>query len=256
MHSCTPISLRFRVVCLLPACLVAVTLNPAAGWAQIICSEPQDDAYVERMELLRQAIRTESYEEALRHSQRAWEQYQYPVLEFTSARALHHLERYQEAIDAYSQFLTDFEGCPDPDGIATTARDYRALAIQQQSEVLTGMVEETDEDEGGINPGWFVMSGGLAILTAGLVYDLANLHLRSDKEAADRDGDHNAFYRIQSEIEDAQTVEWILFGTGAAAAVTGLVLLLLDSKGPGDDAEVVSLSVTNGGAMLTFAGGF
>ena len=87
----------------------------------------------------------------------------------------------------------------------------------------------------------------------GLVYDVANWHLVDDKEAADRAGDHDEFYRLQGEIEDAQTIEWIFFGTGLAAVTTGVILLLLDDQ-PSDPDVALGLnpSTTGGAFSLSF----
>lgn len=231
-------------------------INQSTAWAQSTCEEPQDAEYLDRMAQAREALDIEDYETALEHFIWASERYDYAIMDYGIARGLHRLGRYSEAEAAYSRFLRRYEGCPDPDDLTATAQEYRSLAIREQSGSIDVAVEETPPvDEGGINPGWFVLGGGVALMGTGVIYDFANLHLRDDKQAAD-DADNDAeFNRIQEEIDDVRTVEWVLFGTGLAAITTGVVLLLIDDEEADSDTSV-GWSPLRDGAVFTFSSAF
>jgi len=245
--------------------LLAVVERPANAQSQ--CEEPTDGQYVERMEQLRVAIGSEDYETALEVASGAATLYDYAVLDYTVARAQHHLERHAEAIEAYNTFLASFEGCDDPQGLVTTARNFRNLAIRQQAESFEPLETEVPaaeppasevasvEPDSGLNPGWFVVGGGAALLATALIYDLSQMGLRDDKEAADLAGDDAEFYRIQGQIEDAQTVEWVLIGTGVVAGIVGVVLLVVE---PDDEEsrESVGFGPLNGGYGFTYGASF
>ena len=233
---------------------------PSTALAQGACDEPQDDVYVERMTQAAEALSREDYETALEHFFWASENYQYVVLEYGIARGLHRLERFDEAEQSYTRFLRQFDGCPDPDNLAANAREYRTLAIREQAARLEAETPEpqieTTTDDGAIHPGWFVIGGGGLLIITGLLIDVANQHLLEDRQAADDAGNDTEFFRIQDEIEDVQVAEAVLFGSGCAAAVTGLILLLVFDNDASESQMEVGWFPTQEGGLLSFSARF
>ena len=245
----------FRVGFALLVALTGVSSNKTTVWGQTTCDEPQDAEYLDSMAAARVALDQGDVETALDHFTWASEQYDYAILDYGVARGLHRLGRYAEAEAAYSRFLRRYEGCPDPDDLRTTAQEYRSLTLHEQASTLETSTEEIDEpDDGeGLNAGWIVISGGVALVSTGLIIDLANLHLKDDAQAADEADNDAEFNRIQDEIDDVRMVEGILFGTGVAAIVVGVVLLLIDGDDEADLEPDVGWVPLRDGAFVTFS---
>ena len=225
-------------------------------WAQSTCEEPVDDLYSAMSETVRAAIEAENYEAALAQLQFAAATYDAAVLDFATARALHHLQRYDEAIDSYNRFLTRFEGCPDPDDLMETARGYRNLAIQELAATIQRPPGGSD-GSGGVKPGWIVFGVGGGLVLAGMIFDLTKLELDDDlQEAYDRNQVGRA-ENLEEERDQGVVIEAVLYGTGLAAVVTGtLLLLLVEDDDSGADDVHVGWSPTAGGAVYSIGGVF
>ena len=224
-------------------------------WAQSVCEEPIDDLYSAMSETVRAAIEAEAYDAALAQLQFAGETYDAAVLDFATARALHHLSRYEEAIDSYNRFLTGFEGCSDPDDLMDTARGYRNLAIQELAATVQRPPGGGDESNG-VKPGWIVFGVGGGLVLAGVIFDLTKLGLDDDLQRAyDRNQVERAD-KLEEERDQGVVIEAVLYGTGLAAVVTGALLLLLaDDDEPGDDLSF-GWAPTPGGAVYSIGRAF
>jgi tetratricopeptide (TPR) repeat protein len=263
-----------------------MSLSPAPSRAESACDEPEDPAYAERMARVAEAVEAADYEAALAHLDWALQHYDYAVLVYSRARALHHLGRLLEAEAAYNTFIRLYRDCPDPERLIPTARDYRSLAVQEQAqrlrqETAEGSSTEASGGEGGtdsamasvengsaegaapgadgeageggsFDPGWLVLGGGAALVLSGVIFDLANAHLLDEKEEAEDARDLERLSAIEEDIEDARTVDLILYGTGIVAVAVGLALLLTGG-GETEQAEssVLGLAPGPAGRLLT-----
>jgi len=221
-------------------------LSPTSAYAQDPCEEPRDDRYVERMMLVLDGIEAADFEAVLEHLEWTIEQFDYAVLDYSRARALHNLDRFAEAAAAYNRFLRHFESCPDPDGLADAARNYRTLAIQQQASLVViepepidpeptdphpqptdiaqadtdpAVTEEVTLDpDQSLNPGWYVIGGGGAFLLGGVIYDLVNLDLLEGG--------------TEEDFQTARLFDGLLYGGGILAVGVGVALLFLLDDDP------------------------
>jgi tetratricopeptide (TPR) repeat protein len=224
---------------------VLVAGAPVLGAAQERCTEPTSPQYLDRMARVRAAVEAEDYAVALGELRWAAERYEYALIEYSEARALHRLGRYAEAEARYNDFLRHFEGCEDPDGMRQTAQEYRALAIREQVATLTvpprdvgapvlapptllpiGAEEAGVEDGGDSWPGWVALGLEGAALVAGVSYDLANGDRLDARDAAMAEGDGAALARANQRIEDGRAVDWAPYGSGVGLTAVGVVLLL------------------------------
>ena len=255
-----------------PIFTVLVLSAATTAYAQDPCEEPRDDRYVERMMLVLDGIEAADFDAVLEHLNWTIEQFDYAVLDYSRARALHNLDRFEEAAAAYNRFLRHFEDCPDPDGLADAARNYRTLAIQQQSSLVAIEpepldTEPTDTDpadtdsgstdtaladtdlavtdevtlqpDESLNPGWYVIGGGGALLLAGVVYDLINLDLLDEG--------------TEEDFSTARLFDGLLYGSGILVAGVGVALLFLLDDDPIEEVVApvgVDITPLEDGALL------
>lgn len=266
--------------------MVWLATSPAS--ADDPCAEPSDPAYAEAMMAARDAIVGEDFEATLEHLDWAMARYDFAPLRFSRARALHRLERFNDAEAAYTDFLGAYEGCEDPQGLMQSARDYRSSATseyaRQVADAANRQLEEAqaaaleveqanaesavqapaNEAEEPVEPApvatsnpvpWIIMGGGAALVATGLVYDVANQDLLDDRDAAASAGDQVRFDQLNEDVRSVKVVEGVLFGVGAAAIIGGLVYYLtsLPDAAP---AERVSVTFVDQGAVLAFSGIF
>lgn len=217
----------------------------SAAYGQDRCVEPAAPEYLDRMARARAAIEAEDYAAALVELRWAAERYEYALVEYSEARALHRLGRHAEAEARYNAFLRHYEGCDDPDGIRRAAQEYRALAIREQAAALPEAAptpmspvlapplltpiggRESDDDARSTSwPGWTVLGLGGAALLAGVSYDLANGDRLDARDAAITANDSAALARANERIERGRTVDWALYGSGVGLTAVGVVLLL------------------------------
>ena len=230
---------------LLVACVLLVSPQTSAD---DFCQEPDDDAFYQLMDAARQAIEAEDFDAALANLELARRSHQPAVLDFSIARAYHNLERWDEAVDSYNTFLRHFEGCDDPNGLVNLAQNYRTLALQSEA-----MNQAEIVPDGRINPGVWVLASGGALLLGGVVFDLANSGLDEDLERAYREDDEIGL-ELESDRDTAEIVDIVLYGTGTAAVITGVVLLLVL-----DDEPVITPAVEqsrSGGVVWSLGGHF
>ncbi len=260
------------------AVLFAVLFAGAApAAAQSSCDEPSDAEYTDRVLQARAAVESEDFESARELFQWTVENYDYAVAHFSLARSHHRLGDLDAAQSEYTRFLSAFEGCNDPLDLRTSARDYRSLAIRQQAvqlaeanglpigddsvasddrtleqASLSASAEPTDGDS--LQPAWFVMAGGGALIVSAIAYDVANAHLIDDRDAASAANDLPRYNAIDEQIERGAVIDAVLYGVGAATVVGGLVWYLLDDDAP--DAQLSAAPTRDGGAIVSGAWAF
>ena len=225
------------------AVLCGVCAGEHLATAQSTCEEPTAQDYLDTMDAMRNAIALEDYSNALELIESAMEQYDFVMLDYSRARALHRLERYEDAQEAYTAFLGSSEECDNVDDYRRSARDYRSLAIHDQLE--TSVEPEQDfepiigeESDDGIDPGWWVLGGGSVLLGVVFVLDFTNHDLIDNLDDARAAQNMTAFNQAAGDLEDVRTIEWIVLGSSIAAITTGLVLILT-----GSDAQDVDTTI-------------
>ena len=253
-------------------CLVLVVTATRPSGAQDNCIDSTEATYLEQMSHAREAIGVEDFSLALHHLEQAKLISQPAVLDFAIARALHHLERWDDAVDAYSRFLHRFEACDDPHDLRPTAIEFRTVALRNQAAVMTqaetGLEPEptpvaaTDpaaaptapvEAGGAIHPAVYLLSAGGALVATGVLFDLTRADLGDELTAAYEVGDVALANELEDDWQRGEKVEWALYGTGIAALAVGTVMLLTMS--PPSDEEGLSVRPSLGASCGVVVGG-
>ena len=198
--------------------MVAAMASAASPvWAQSFCDEPDDPDYADRMLRTRAAVEVEDFELALEHLLWAADHFDFAIIDFSIARSYHRLERYQEASEAYTQFLRHFEGCQDDQGLADAARQYRAIALQEYTLALNTSAESVPPGEDGVPeevpPEDASVSEAPELDEPGGVA-VAEVQTEEDRQAFPEEED--------SGIHPA----WWIIGSGGALVASGLVIEL------------------------------
>jgi len=224
------------------------------------------------MQALDEAVASESFEQVLQLVNEAIESYDYTVLYYARARALHRLGRWTEAEEGYTEFLRLYAVCDDPDQLAAAAREHRLTVIERQRlMVATGVPLGANDDDGQtaephvvdepddtFNVAWVpVIAGGTLLVTA-IVHELVFLDIEDEQLAADRAGDTARFFELEADWESAKTRAWVLWGTGTALVAGGLIWVLLSEGEASDSTENLSLggAPRPGGFTFTLGGSF
>jgi len=235
--------MRFKTLCL---CLV-ITLTPVGATAQSQCEEPSDDEYVERMAEMREAVEAGDFAQVRDIADWALVDREYAPLHYSRARALHRLEDWAEAEVAYNDFLRAFEACDDPTDLRAAAREYRLQTIRyRQAEAES------------FNLAWIPIIVGSGLIVSGVVFDITSMDLLDKKEAAAEQGGRAGledYNRYSEDIDQARIVDYILYGTGAAALAVGIALFLVDGDEDVESTQVGWVPLSGGGAV-TLSGAF
>jgi hypothetical protein len=237
---------------------------PARAFGQ--CDEPAEPAYTELMSQTRAAVEAEDFEAALTFLSEAHERFpDVAILNYSMARAMHHLEQYEEAEAAYNAFLREFAYCADPADLRSAAVNYRNLAVEQQRAILQQETAEqqraeadaaardrsspTPPPEEGPSPGWWLVGGGGLLLVTGTIIDLSNLDIREDLSNAYAEGRWDEALELEADRDRVQTLEVIFYGSGLALVAAGALWILLD--GPDDAAAETMNGQTAGVSFAT-----
>ena len=212
------------------------------------CDEPDDDRYVELMEEANTAIEADDFEAALAPLIYAAERYDTAIVHYSLARAYHRLDRFAEAAEEYREFREEFQLCPDPHDLSELADQYLRLALEQD----LGRQETAHAQTGISIPGLVLGSTGGALILGGLIFDLANMGMQADLDEANEEGRVEDAQQLRDDIDNAQVVDWVLYGGGIALAITGTVLLLLHQPEATDNSVPVSWQPVEGGSIVTF----
>ena len=195
----------------------ALVSAPLVASAQSFCDEPDDPNYADRMLRTREAVEAEDFESALDHLLWAADHFDFAIIDFSIGRSYHHLERYQEAAEAYTLFLRHFEGCRDDQGLVDAARQYRAIALHEYTLALNES-EESAPPPDEVPPEELQVDEPLADVT-------------SEQDELETD----AVALAQPVEESPETAEeedsgihpaWWIIGSGGALIASGLVIEL------------------------------
>lgn len=247
--------------CRNPLCVVLVWLTsllPSTGAAQ--CEQPTDSAFFSQTAVIDQAVEAGDFEQVLAAVDGLIGEYDYAVLLFSRARALHRLERWADAEAAYTEFLRHYTSCEDPDQLAAAAREHRLTVIERQRlAVIDGLANEPVEpapDEGqAFNPAWVPVIAGGAVLIAAVAHEITYSDIEDEQRAADRAGDTDRFFGLKDDWEAARVRAFALWGSGAALVAGGVLWLLLDDDDPADVTPAVGWD-PRGGARVVLGGRF
>lgn len=144
---------------------------------------------------------------------------------------------------------------PDPVWVAD-AQDFAGVVAAQvvsdasyAATLIPAHSEPSEGPDGGVHPAWWVMGAGGALIVGGLVYDLTQMGILDERDAAAAAGDSNRVNQLNDEIGTIKLVDGILIGVGLAATIGGAVYYFLDS---GEEAPTESFGVEpeEGGARI------
>jgi tetratricopeptide (TPR) repeat protein len=183
--------------------------------AQSPCTEAGDAPYFDRMGQAREAIEAERYDEALVHLQWARERYTFALLRYSEARALQHLGRYLEAVDAYEAFIRTGLPCTDFDNLRARARAYR-------DELLEVLREDAQADERAEADQASAETGGDSLGDEPPGDDEAPTRV-DDSQAQDETAEAGAEVPAESGSEASSDEGWILLGVGGALLTAAII---------------------------------
>jgi tetratricopeptide (TPR) repeat protein len=237
--------------------LLAGPLAARSAEAQPRCTEPDDAVYLEHMQGFTQAVNDGEFETVLALTEWAIEHYRYATHRYARARALHRLGRYDESAREYTAFLEVFAGCADPEGLADRARAFRAeVSEAAEAERRAALPPDDPTEPQGLPPGTWVAIAGGAVLASGVIFDLANLDLIEERDAARASGEAARISAANSSLGTARTIDWVLYGVGGATLAVGLVWLALDGGGDEGTGEPGSLAPFVGAGTVGVSGRF
>jgi hypothetical protein len=79
--------------------------------------------------------------------------------------------------------------------------------------------------------GWILLGEGLVFVGTGVLFDLTHADLWEDQALASQRGDVAEYNRLQSQIDDARTIDWVLYGVGVSSIAVAAAWFLLDAVG-------------------------
>jgi tetratricopeptide (TPR) repeat protein len=136
---------------------------------------------------------------------------------------------------------------PGEHSLLVTSPGYEAQSLTVKVEVdkvitATANLKRAEgpvtTDSGANWLGWGLTGGGAAVLVAGLSVDIANLSNQDELKTLIK-GDP-----ARASVEDAysrnQTITWVLYGLGAATAITGVVFLITGVGKPASEQRAQS----------------
>lgn len=192
-----------------------------------------------------------------------------PVIDYNIARCYHKKGDCQAAVAAYNGFVERSDADSADVGSAREYLDELGDCGVVETPVIAdpGPGPDPDPDpilDPGPDPGtndgagwsyaaWGLTIGGGVLVASGIALDVAGASLVDDYEAAAAVGDQASYDQLRSDIETRQLTVYTLYGVGAAATVTGVVLLLLAPDEPG---TAVAPTLMGDGAGVVFGGRF
>jgi len=172
------------------------------------------------------------------------------------------LEDYDLAIDYYRRFVNAPDADPD-----TRLAAYERLQVLYEQKIEKGKATPPPaatpvtppppppDDKGQRIAGWVTLGTGVVLMGVGGTFGLIALGTQSDYEDAANDAKKRKDLRDQGKQE--ALIADVAIGVGAAAAVTGAILLLT-AEGPPEEAPAKTEAAPAGGVgfMPTPEGGF
>ena len=124
----------------------------------------------------------------------------------------------------------------------------------------TLVAETAPADEGGNLAPWILMGSGAALIAGGIGYDVAMAGDRTELENLNNECreqlcDYTRAEELDESLSTARIVEWTLLGAGAAAVVTGVILLLV-SDGSSDPSVTAGVQPVGDGFRAVVSGEF
>lgn len=187
-----------------------------------------------------------------------------PLLDYNIARCYHKKGDCEGARRFYEAVLE--RGAADPDTLSDAREHENELGVCKTEEVTAvDPVGPTDPDasvtersDQGMSAmaygGWGSAIGGGLFIATGLALDISGASLQEDyKDAADR-GDQAEYDSLKADIDSRKTTVYVLYGVGVVSAITGGVLLYLDSRTEASTTGASlapSLGPDGAGAVLT-----
>lgn len=135
---------------------------------------------------------------------------------------------------------------PGQHSLLVVAPGYEALAMTVNVDVnkVTTASANLKRAEGAIDSGsganwlgWGLVSGGAALVLGGVIVDIVNLDNQSKLETLKKSDPERA--EVEDAFERNQTILWVLYGAGAATAITGVVFLITGVGKPSTEAQAL-----------------
>lgn len=272
-------TLRWNAVALIAALNLVWGLGPGLIGAGLPAAVAQEDTSEEFRRMIADATKLAyegRYDEAILKYIEAKTVVDDPLLDYNIARCYHKkgdckaaTRFYKVVIEnpatgdeerrearTYLEELGDCSVTPPEDDVVV---EEQGKPEEQSEPDGQSEVAASEPSEGGSSLGTVglvtMVSGGVIVASA-LALDVASAGLADDFEAAAARGDEAEFNRLSEDIDSRKRAVFALYGVGAAAAVTGVVLWVLADDG--EDAPAVGAAplITPGGGGLVFEGRF
>lgn len=146
------------------------------------------------------------------------------------------------------QQAVEIEPCEEFVVVAALARDAPAIATPPMEPL-----RESATRQRMTRAGWGLIGGGAALGAGTMLYDLAALSVRTERIRAAAAGERDTVRHLDDALDDAIRNEIILVSVAGAAAVAGIVILILRPEDAGG-VPTVSLSPALGGWAVGFGG--
>ncbi len=178
-----------------------------------------------------------------------------PIIDYNIARCYHKKGDCTAAVAAYKTFVGRVDAS---EGDVESAQAYLdelgtcgvEAPVVVEADPVVDPVDPVPDPDPVVDPGpsdggatgydyvaWGLTIGGGVFLATGVALDVAGASLVDDFKAAASAGDEAAYESLRDDIEGRQLTVYTLYGIGAAATVTGVVMLLL---APDDAATAIA----------------
>jgi len=257
-------------------CLLAPPLSASAQDAGAGGAVTDEQRAVEMFQISEKLYSEGRYDQALQYLQQAHALRPSPTLLYNMARTNEKLDRLEDAVGAYEAFLGTTTDAGEREQAELRIRTLRAEMAErdalkdrrraaepvpvtpqqgepansgwgeswQPDDPLAGVGtddDEVDDDSSGSIVPWILIGAGVPVLGTGLVLYLVATGKHDD--AVDKETSQADALDLQSEGEDLMLFGNVLVGVGAAVALTGGVLLVVDLTGEESGDELASRPV-------------
>ena len=213
-----------------------LSLSPSPSFAQGAAEDRQAQQLHEQGVSLFQAAR---YSEAVRSFEASARLAHNPLNQWNIMRCYQELGDYRRALRALDRYLAN----------STIPATDRAEGERRRQELRA--VRGSSGGAGLVGP-WILLGSGVAVLLTGGVLDLV-AYLQSDRDGSDQFGSEAAYESWYEGVRNMALAGDVLLGVGAAAAIGGLVWLVVAMRQRSrsrTSQPPVALSVGSDGLML------
>lgn len=236
----------------------------------------EDDRKEQFRKVLAEALqhfKAGEYEQAVEDFQAAYALDEQPVLVYNIARSYEKGLKRKEAIEYYERYI-DLPGST----AKLRNRALEALVALKREESARAEVSAAEESASNETPSltsvttkpptgkdrtleWALIGSGAALLGTGVVFGVLALNSNSDFEAArdapDRTADQDqAIQDLADEADRNALIADVLYGVGAAAAVTGIVLFLATGNNTNSNVALGPVNGPRSGTGIALSGRF